>query len=51
MLQLAAAELPALLPASESTLFVWVTHDRTIVRTQWVMESRAPRVVFRKGSR
>ncbi len=51
MVQLAAAELPALLPGSDSTLFVWVARDRTIARTQWIMDSRTPRIVFRKGSR
>jgi hypothetical protein len=51
LVQLAAADLAALLPASDSTLFVWVTRDRTIARTQWVMDSRTPRIVFRKGSR
>jgi len=51
MVQLAAAELPALLPGSDSTLFVWVTRDRTIARTQWIMDSGTPRIVFRKGSR
>lgn len=51
MMQLAAADLAALLPASDSTLFVWVTRDRRIARTQWVIDSRTPRIVFRKGSR
>jgi hypothetical protein len=50
MVQLAPANLVALLPAHDSILFVWVTRDRTIARTQWV-ESRTPRIVFRKGSR
>jgi hypothetical protein len=58
MVQLAAADLPARLPAlappllaNDSTLFVWVTRDRTIARTQWIIESTPPRIVFRKGSR
>ena len=51
MMQLAAVDLAALLPAGDSTLFVWVTRDRAIARTQWVMDSRTPRIVFRKRSR
>ena len=51
MMQLAAADLAALLPANDSTLFVWVTRDRAIVRTQWVIDARTPRIVFRKSSR
>ena len=53
MIQLAAADLPVLAPlasAGDSTLFVWVTRDRTIARTQWIMESTPPRVVFLKRS-
>lgn len=48
--QLAPVELPGLGPASDSTLFVWITRPATIVRTQWARESRNPIVIFTKHS-